>query len=357
MLPLISKDSLFATSRPGPYVIAEIGVNHEGRLDLAKRLIDEAVQGGADCVKFQTYKAGLIAAKNSPSYWDLKSEPTTSQFELFKKYDGFEAADYSALAAHARDRGVHFCSTPFDLGAVEMLEPLMPFYKIASADITNIPLLRACAAKRKPVILSTGAAYLSEVEEAVRVLGEYLPREQIVILHCVLEYPCPYEHANLSGIEHLRGAFPGHLIGYSDHTRPDPAAAIMLRSWMLGAVVIEKHFTHDKTLPGNDHYHAMNREDLSRFRESAALLVAAEGSGQKTVLPSEALSRKNARRSLVAARDLPVGHVLGPDDLIAKRPAFGLPPAALEWVLGRPLRLPLSADDFLTYDHLAGGAP
>jgi sialic acid synthase SpsE len=355
MLSLTPKTSPFFTSRPGPYVIAEIGVNHEGNVDLAKRLIDEAVEGGADCVKFQTYKASTLAAKNSPSYWDLKSEPTTSQFELFKKYDSFEAADYQALAEHARSRGAVFCSTPFDLDAVEMLAPLMPFYKIASADITNVPLLRACAAKKKPVILSTGAAYLSEVEEAVRTLREQLSPEQIVILHCVLEYPCPYEHANLAGIETLRRAFPNHLIGYSDHTRPDPASAIMLRAWMLGAMVIEKHFTHDKTLPGNDHYHAMNRDDLARFRQSARLLVDAEGSGEKTVLPSEALSRKNARRSLVATRDLPAGHVLTADDLICKRPAFGLPPAALEWVLGRPLRLPLPADDFLTYDHLTGG--
>jgi sialic acid synthase SpsE len=355
MLPLIPKSSPFFTTRPGPYVIAEIGVNHEGDMGLARRLIDEAVEGGADCVKFQTYKAGMLAAKNSPSYWDLGSEPTTSQHELFQKYDNFEAADYAALAEHARARGAVFCSTPFDLGAVEMLNPLVPFYKVASADITNIPLLRACAAKGKPVIVSTGAAYLSEVEEAVRILREKLVPEQIVILHCVLEYPCPYEHANLACIEHLQRVFPGHLIGYSDHTRPDATAAIMLRSWMLGAVLIEKHFTHDKTLPGNDHYHAMNRDDLLRFRQSASLLVDAEGSGEKTVLPSEALSRKNARRSLVAARDLPLGHVLGPDDLIAKRPAFGLPPAALEWVLGRPLRLALQADDFLTHDHLTGG--
>jgi sialic acid synthase SpsE len=355
MFPAAPANSPFFTRRPGPYVIAEIGVNHEGSLELARRLIDEAVEGGADCVKFQTYKAGTLAAKNSPSYWDLGSEPTTSQFELFQKYDGFEAADYAALAEHAKKRGATFCSTPFDLAAVDMLDPLVPFFKIASADITNIPLLRACASKNKPVVLSSGAAYLSEVEEAVRILEEKLPPEHIVILHCVLEYPCPYEHANLACIQHLGRAFPGHLIGYSDHTRPDPAAAILMRAWALGAVVIEKHFTHDKTLPGNDHYHAMDKGDLARFRDAARLLVEAEGSGHKTVLPSEALSRKNARRSLVAARDLPAGHVLSEADLIAKRPAFGLPPAALDWVLGRPLRLPLAADDFLTHDHLTGG--
>ncbi|MBN2193639.1 MAG: N-acetylneuraminate synthase family protein [Polyangiaceae bacterium] len=354
MLPLTPLDSPFRSPRSGPYVIAEIGVNHEGRLDLARRLIDEAVEGGADCVKFQTYKAHTLAARQSPSYWDLQAEPTTSQYELFKKYDGFEPADYAALAEHARVRGVTFCSTPFDLPSVEWLAPLVPFFKIASADLTNLPLLRACAAQRKPIVLSVGASYLSEVEEAVRVLAERVPAADIVLLHCVLEYPTPYEHANLSVIEHLVRVFPDHAIGYSDHTRPDPAMAVLLRAWMLGAVVLEKHFTHDKTLPGNDHYHAMDRDDLRRFRESAALLLAAEGSGRKTVLPSEATARQNARRSLVAVRSLPVGHQLTAADLIPKRPAFGLPTSALEWVLGRPLRLPLEEDGFLTLDHLTG---
>lgn len=354
MLPIAPPTSAFRSSRPGPYVIAEIGVNHEGNLDLARRLIDEAADGGADCVKFQTYKAGTLAAKQSPSYWDLRSEPTTSQYELFRKYDRFEAADYAALAEHARNRGVAFCSTPFDLPSVEWLAPLVPFFKIASADITNLPLLRACAAQGKPVVLSVGASYLSEVEEAVRVLAERIPPHELVLLHCVLEYPTPYEHAHLAVIEHLTRVFPAHLVGYSDHTRPDPAMAVLLRAWMLGSVVLEKHFTHDKSLPGNDHYHAMDREDLRRFRQSAALLVQTEGVADKTVLPTEATARKNARRSLVATRSLAVGHVLEPGDLIAKRPAFGLPTSALEWVIGRPLRLPLEEDGFLTFDHLTG---
>jgi len=336
----------------GPYVLAEIGVNHGGDLDLAKRLVDEAARGGADAVKFQTYKAGKLASRNSPSYWDLDSEPTRSQFELFERYDGFDMVEFEALADHARRRNVDFLSTPFDLDAVEALAPLMNVFKIASADLTNVPLIDAIAAHRKPVLLSTGAAHLGEVDEAVRRLRAHLPPEQIGLLHCVLQYPTPFEDAHLAAIEHLQQCFPDHPVGYSDHTRPDPSLLVLLRAWMLGAVVIEKHFTHDKTLPGNDHYHAMDHHDLRRLREGVDLLEQTEGEPRVCALPGEATARRNARRSLVAARDLPIGHVLEVADLAIKRPAFGLPPSALNWVIGRPLRRDLAEDDFLTLDHL-----
>lgn len=336
----------------GPYVIAEIGVNHEGDLDLARRLVTEAARAGTDCVKFQTYKADKLASKNSPSYWDLGSEPTTSQHELFKKYDGFDAPEYQALAEHARAAGVDYASTPFDLDAVELLAPIVPFFKVASADITNTVLLDAVAAHGKPVLISTGAAYLSEIEEAARRLKRKLPPESIAILHCVLSYPTDYEHANLAAIAHLRQVFPDHPIGYSDHTRPDPGMLVLVRAYELGATILEKHFTHDKTLPGNDHYHAMAADDLRRFREAVDLLHRIEGHPQKTVLPVEELSRKNARRSLVALRPLKAGQVIETRDLGVKRPAFGLPPSALDWVVGHKLRRDLAEDDFLTLDHL-----
>jgi sialic acid synthase SpsE len=336
----------------GPYVIAEIGVNHEGDLDLAKRLIDEARNGGADCVKFQTYKAGKIASKNSPSYWDLNSEGTTSQYALFQKYDGFDAPEYELLARYAAEKGVDFSSTPFDLEAVEFLAPHLPFFKIASADLTNGPLLDACAKHKKPMILSTGAAHLSEVEEAVRRLQKTHDVAAIGLLHCVLSYPTDYENANLAAIEHLARVFPDHPIGYSDHTRPDPGMWVLSRSYQLGAVIIEKHFTHDKSLPGNDHYHAMDEADLRRFRQGTQLLHQVEGDGRKRVLEVEELPRKNARRSLVAVRALQAGHVLKAEDLIVKRPAFGLAPNALEWVIGKRLTKDLAEDDFLTYEHV-----
>ena len=169
-MPEIRLGSRRVNESSRPYVIAEIGVNHGGSLDLAKRLIDLAKEGGADAAKFQTYKAETLASRHSPAYWDLTKEPTTSQFQLFKKYDSFGPDDYRALAAHCRDAGIDFVSTPFDSEAVELLDPLMPFFKIASADLTNTPLLRQVASRGKPVVLSTGASTMEEVRQAVETL-------------------------------------------------------------------------------------------------------------------------------------------------------------------------------------------
>lgn len=338
---------------PGPFVIAEIGVNHEGDLALAQRLVEEAAAAGADCVKFQTYKAESLAVPEAPAYWDRGLEPAATQRELFQRYDRFNADDYEALAEHAARCGVAFASTPFDLAAVDMLAPLVPFYKIASADITNEPLLIACARQGKPMLISTGASHLAEIEAAVRVLREFLPANRIGILHCVLSYPTAAADANLRAIEHLASVFPDHPIGYSDHTRPDPAMLLLTRAVLLGAAVVEKHFTHDKSLPGNDHYHAMDADDLRTFRAGLALIEAADGAACKRVLPAEAASRLHARRSLVAVRPLPAGHLLTADDLTAKRPASGLPPTDLQRVVGRRLAHDLAADEPLMADHLA----
>lgn len=340
------------TTGPGPYLIAEIGVNHEGSLGVAKQLIELAATAGADCVKFQTYKAETLACKESLAYWDQSLEPTPSQYLLYKKYDGLNAPDYASLAEHARACGVAFASTPFDLGAVEMLAPLVDFYKIASADITNQPLVAACGRQRKPVLLSTGASYLSEIDAAVRTLRQFLPPADIGILHCVLSYPTAASDANLKAIEHIASVFPEHPIGYSDHTVPDDGMLVLTRAFTLGATIIEKHFTHDKSLPGNDHYHAMDACDLKRFRSSAALVLAADGSPIKTVYPAEENARLHARRSLVAVRTLQAGHILAAADLLAKRPAMGLPPSALEWVVGKRLTKELVEDGFLTIEHL-----
>lgn len=336
-----------------PYVIAEIGVNHAGDLILAKRLIEEAAEAGADCVKFQTYKAESLAVPSAPAYWDQSLEPSTTQVELFRKYDRFNAEDYVTLAHHASQHGVAFASTPFDLAAVDIVAPLSPFIKIASADITNEPLLVACARHGKPILISTGASYLDEIQVAVQLLRKFLPASQIGILHCVLSYPTASADANLLAIEHLARAFPGHPIGYSDHTLPDPAMLLLTRAVLIGATIVEKHFTHDKSLPGNDHYHAMDADDLRRFRSGLSLIEAADGAAFKTVLPVEEAARLHARRALVAARSLPAGHVLMEGDLAAKRPASGMPPSEWQRVVGRRLVRDLGADEPLSSDHLA----
>ena len=296
------------TPSSAPYVIAEIGVNHEGSLDQAKRLIDLAKEGGADAAKFQSYKAGTLASKHSPSYWDTNKEETRSQYELFKKYDNFGADEYIKLAEHCRQTGIDFLSTPFDDVAIEFLYPLMPFFKIASADLTNIPFLRKVAHKRKPVVLSTGASTLGEIDIAVETLAQ-AGCNDLALLHCILNYPTDNANAHLRMIEGLARAYPNHIIGYSDHTLPDDVMTPLVTAHLLGAVILEKHFTHDKTLPGNDHYHAMDVTDLARFVEMARRVHGLLGeSDHKEPIATEAISRRNARRSIVLMKDVPAGH-------------------------------------------------
>jgi sialic acid synthase SpsE len=323
-------------------------VNHGGNLDLALRLIELAKEGGADAAKFQSYKASRLASRHSPAYWDLSEESSSSQFELFSKYDRFGAAEYAALAQHCQRIGIDFLSTPFDAGAVEFLEPLVPFYKIASADITNVPLLRQIAAKAKPVVLSTGASTLAEIDMAANTLAEAGCRD-LVLMHCVLNYPCPNRNAHLNMIDGLSRAYPQHLIGYSDHTLPDERMLILSAAWLKGAVVLEKHFTHDKTLAGNDHYHAMDVGDLRKLQQNLSLLEEVLGETHKRPLPEELPARTHARRSIVVDRPLKSGQVIAAADITYKRPAHGVSPQHWDQIIGRTAAHDLEQDHVLTW--------
>src|SRR5262249_1627552 len=273
-----------------PYVIAEIGVNHEGNLGLARRLINQAKEGGASAAKFQSYKADRIASKHSPAYWDTTKEPTKSQFALFKKYDKFGAKESRIWADHCLNVQIDFISTPFDADAVEFLDPLVPFYKVASADLNNVPLLRQIASKHKPVVLSTGASTLGEIDMAIDTLTQAGTKD-VVLLHCVLNYPCTNCNAHINMIKGVQRAYPHNVVGYSDHTLADERMLVLVAAWLNGALVLEKHFTHDKTLPGNDHYHAMDINDLRKFIENVELVDQVLGQEHKMPLPDEALAR------------------------------------------------------------------
>ncbi|RUO65931.1 N-acetylneuraminate synthase [Pseudidiomarina planktonica] len=333
-----------------PYIIAEIGVNHEGDKKLAKRLIREAKEGGAHAAKFQSYKAGKIASKDSPAYWDQTKEKTDSQYKLFLKYDSFEPEDYQELAEYCQELGIDFLSTPFDLDAVDFLDPLMPLFKIASADITNIPLIRKCASKKKPLIMSTGGSSLPEIENAVQT-AKAAGAKDIVLLHCVLNYPTPEDNAQLGMIPVLARTFPECLIGYSDHVVPDETISALEASILLGACVLEKHFTHDKSLPGNDHYHAMDTIDLAEFVRKATkyrTLVA----GESKDLAKEEAARKHARRSIVLARDMTKGEIINENDIIAKRPAHGISPLFWDEVIGMAVAQDLEDDTVLQWSMI-----
>lgn len=332
-----------------PYLIAEAGVNHEGSVEKAKLMIEQAARAGAAAIKFQTYKAERLASKYSPSYWDLREEPTKSQYELFKKYDRFGDAEFQELAEYAKQEGIDFLSTPFDLEAVDLLESLVPAYKVASADITNYPLLRHIASKGKPILLSTGASTISEIYQAIEVINGQ-GNDQVVLLHCVLNYPTEVQNANVGMIRHMTKVFPDYIIGYSDHTLPEDSQDILLFAWLLGAQVIEKHFTFDKTLPGNDHYHAFDENDLRAFTKRIDFALRAMGSFRKSYLPEEEKSRLNARRSLVAKRRIRKGTKITAEDIEIKRPGTGIPPALLEYVIGGTALRDIDEDEVLEFD-------
>ena len=286
-----------------PYVIAEMGVNFYDTarvmgispIEAAKLYIDKAAEVGINCAKFQSYKANTLASKNSPAYWDLSKEPTKTQYELFSKFDSFGEKEYQELCEYAHKKKMDFTSTPFDYDSVDYLEELVDFYKISSSDISNLPFIHYIGAKRKPVYLSVGASYLSEIDEAIRTLQESGCKD-ITILHCVLSYPTKPENANLRVIKTLKRIYPDTKVGFSDHVLPDETMMTMAAAYLLGAEVIEKHFTLDKTLKGNDHYHAGTPEDFKKAINNFEWINTILGSQEKTVLDCEIIPRKEARQ-------------------------------------------------------------
>ena len=347
ILDLFSEKSCNNDQVRRPYIIAEVGVNHEGDMGLARRLIGEAAEGGADAVKFQTYKAHTIASKDSPAYWDITKEPTDSQYKLFQKYDKFWKEEYEQLKVHCDQMGVEFMSTPFDVESADFLNEMMDVFKISSSDISNKPFIQHLCNFGKPIILSTGASYLHEVQEAVEWIDA--KKVPVALLHCILNYPTDDENAHLGMIKDLQRRFTGKIIGYSDHTLPKEMK-VLEAATLLGAAILEKHFTYDKTLLGNDHYHAMDKKDLERFNRNLEHIFTILGDQQKYPLNTEAPARTNARRSLVAACDIPEGAIITREHLTWKRPAHGISPREINMLLGKQSVSAIMEDDVLQWE-------
>lgn len=359
MKNLIIKDKTISENSK-PFIIAEIGVNYYDiatkekiePIEAAKLMIKEAAESGTDAVKFQSYKADKLVSKNSPAYWDTEKESTKSQFELFKKYDKFGEDEYKELAKYANLKNTVFMSTPFDIEAADYLNDFMDVFKISSSDITNIPFIHYISKMQKPILLSTGASTVKEITEAVSSIEEE-GNKQIVPMHCILNYPTKYEDANLGMIKHIKQLFPEYLVGYSDHTLPDSHMIILTASFLFGARVIEKHFTLDKTLYGNDHYHSMDSKDLKNFIGNLELLYLIKGSNEKKPLENEFFSRQYARRSLVAKIIIPKGTKIGIDDITWKRPGTGIPPDLLKIIVGSTALEDIAEDEILTFEKIS----
>lgn len=342
-----------------PYLIAEMGVNFYDTalalgvspLDAAKLYIDAAAEAGIDCAKFQSYKAGTIVSKNSPAYWDTTKEPTKTQYELFLKHDSFGESEYRELCEYTHAKGMDYTSTPFDYASADYLYDMVDFYKISSSDLSNIPFIHHIGSKGKPVFISVGAAYLSECDEAIRTLKESGCKD-IVILHCMLSYPTKPEDANLRIIQTLKKTFPDIRIGYSDHVAPDETMITLSTAYLLGAEVIEKHFTLDKSLSGNDHYHSGDPDDFKKAIHNFKMIDNILGNSEKTVFDCELIPRREARRSLVLTHDMKAGDVIKKGDLMPKRPGTGISPQFEDIIIGRKIINDLPEDTILTWNMI-----
>lgn len=343
-----------AGRRIGPgercFVIAEAGVNHDGSVETARRLVDAAAAAGADAVKFQTFKADRLVTASAPkaAYQTASTPADEGQHAMLRRLE-LSADAHRALVAACRERNIAFMSTPFDEDSADLLAELgVPAFKIGSGELTNLPFLVHVAKKGRPLIVSTGMATLSEVEAALHAVAE-ARNGQVVLLHCVSNYPADPADVNLRAMATMTRAF-GVPVGYSDHTT---GLEIAIAAVALGACVIEKHFTHDRTAPGPDHRASLEPAELAALVRGIRATEASLGHGRKEPAPSEAATALVARRSLVVAKAVRAGTVLTEDLIAIKRPGTGLPPAMRHWVIGRRVAKDLAADTVLTLDMLS----
>lgn len=314
----------------GVYIIAEAGVNHNGSLDLACRLVDAAKKAGVDCIKFQTFRSENLVSHNAQKA-DYQKDVTGEGFQadMLKRLE-LTYDDFIALKAYCDRRGICFLSTPFDYSSIEFLNAIdMPFWKIPSGEITNYPYLLAIARTQKPVVMSTGMCEMNEIKAAIDVLYENGTRE-VKLLHCNTEYPTPYEDVNLKAMQTMRNVF-GLEVGYSDHTRgiEVPIAAVA-----LGAEVIEKHFTLDRGMEGPDHKASLEPDELAAMVKAIRNIEKALGDGVKEPSASEKPNIAVARKSIIAAADIRAGEILTEENLTTKRPGTGISPMRWKEVLG-----------------------
>lgn len=315
-------------------IIAEAGVNHNGDLDLAKRLVDVAAEAGADLIKFQTFSAERLAIHSAPKadYQTRTTDQAQSQLAMLRQLE-LSAAMHETLITHCQARGIGFFSTGFDIPSLDYLASLgAERFKIPSGEITNLPYLRHIGAFGKPVILSTGMATLGEIEAALDVLeAAGTPRARITVLHCNTEYPTPMSDVNLRAMCRICHAL-GVAVGYSDHT---PGIEVPIAAVALGATVIEKHLTLDRNLPGPDHKASLEPDGFAAMVRAIRNIEQALGDGIKRPSPSEAKNKPIARKSLVAARPIQAGEPFTPENVTAKRPGTGISPMRWDEVMGR----------------------
>jgi N,N'-diacetyllegionaminate synthase len=334
------------------FIIAEAGVNHNGSMDLAKQLIDKAVDAKVDAVKFQTFIAENVISKYAQKA-DYQKETTganESQLEMVKKLQ-LSFDDFIALKKYAESKNIMFLSTPFDMESIDFLATLkMGLWKIPSGEITNLPYLKKIAQYNEKVIFSTGMSTLGDIEKAISILTEHGTQfSNISVLHCNTEYPTPMQDVNLKAMLTIKDAF-GVAVGYSDHTL---GIEIPIAAVAMGATIIEKHFTLDKNMEGPDHKASLEPEELKAMVKAIRNIEVALGTGIKLPSASEKKNTEIARKSIHLAKDIKTGSVLHEDDLIIKRPGNGISPLLIESIIGCTVNKDLKADTLLALKDIA----
>jgi len=333
------------------FIIAEAGVNHNGDMDLAYRLIDKACDAGANAVKFQSFIAEKLVtsvARKADYQVATTGEQDNSQYEMLKALE-LTPEQQAELKAHCEEMDITYLCTPYENESVDMLDRMnVAAFKIASTDTTNIPFLRYLAEKKRPVILSTGMSTLGEVEQAINTLQAGGLEGKIVLLHCLSEYPAPINEVNLRAILTMQQAF-GCPVGFSDHT---PGIGVSPWAVAIGACVIEKHLTLDRSLPGPDHRASLEPEELVNLVQTIRDVDVALGDGIKRPMPSELSNKPRMQKSLVIRRDLCKGDIISAEDLTCKRPGTGLPPSWFDRVIGKRVVSNLSSNSILTLSSI-----
>lgn len=327
-------------------IIAEAGVNHNGNIEVAKKLIAEAASAGADFVKFQTFKADTLVSSDAPTAdYQQNNTGETLQHEMIAKLE-LSRGDHEILIEECKRHGIKFFSTAFDEESFDLLMQLecLEMVKVPSGEISNLPLLRHMARQGKPIILSTGMAILGEIEAAIEAVESAgAPRSHITVLHCTTEYPAPMDEVNLRAMTTLKNAF-GVKVGYSDHTI---GIEVSIAAVALGATIIEKHFTLDRNLPGPDHKASLEPSELRSLVSGIRNIELALGDGVKRRTRSEHRNLPIARKSIVARRSIGVGEVFSSDNLTVKRPGSGISPMRWDEILGRRAMRDFVADEMI----------
>ena len=342
----------FKIGRKNPcFIIAEAGVNHNGDIDIAHKLIDAAKLAGADAVKFQSFKAeALVTSDSKKADYQLKTtNGDNSQLSMLKKLE-LSTLEQAQLKKHCDDKGILYLCTPYEHESADLLEQIgVDAYKIASTDTSNIPFLRYLAKKGIPVLLSTGMSDLGDVEKSVNELKTHGLAGKIIILQCTSEYPAPIEDINLLSMKTMGTAF-NCPVGFSDHT---PGLGASPWAVAAGACVIEKHFTLDKNMEGPDHKASINPDEMKELVRTVRNVELALGDGIKRIMPSEAKNKSKMRKSLVAVRKIPAGEIIKQEYLACKRPGTGLSPEWFDKVIGKHAAIDIDKEQVLTLDAIS----